>query len=277
MFAKDLLRRIVKAGLLKQDRAKAFYREWGGGEALFRALIDQAVLSEVTLTKIVAQALVLPCCNLQLSDIDAEAVGVLPYQPARRCRILPLKITPEGVVAAMAWPLDLLGEHFIHFGYGLPVIRVLTPEQRLLQLIDVAYGYAAATDLQELTEEEKTLPQLSECRTGLSGAISRDLPENFAEPLDILTSIDAAEFGISCRWNESGECLSCDIPLPQLSAASVWGRRLGAEVLRLRAEKGSLQLSFVANSQELPFEAAMLGPSLVHRDDEVVAYPETKE
>jgi len=93
---------VLEAALVEQKQT---------GRRLGRVLINSGVVTEEALAKGLAHQLGLPFIDLKQSPIDGEALKVLPEGPARRLRVIPLKMTvrlqERGLVVGMADPGDL--------------------------------------------------------------------------------------------------------------------------------------------------------------------------
>ena len=93
---------VLEAALVEQKQT---------GRRLGRVLINSGVVTEAALAQGLAHQLGLPFIDLKQSPIDGEALKELPEGPARRLRVIPLKMTvrlqERGLVVGMADPGDL--------------------------------------------------------------------------------------------------------------------------------------------------------------------------
>ncbi len=105
----DLLVRegLISATVLDQALAEQKLT----GRRLGRVLINSGVVTEEALANGLAHQLGLPFVDLKQSVVDVEALKILPEGPARRLRVIPLKVTTRlqerGLVVGMADPGDL--------------------------------------------------------------------------------------------------------------------------------------------------------------------------
>ena len=103
---------LVREGLISAtvlDEALAEQKRTG--RRLGRVLINSGVVTEEALANGLAHQLGLPFVDLKQSVVDVEALKILPEGPARRLRVIPLKVTTRlqerGLVVGMADPGDL--------------------------------------------------------------------------------------------------------------------------------------------------------------------------
>lgn len=93
---------VLEAALAEQKQT---------GRRLGRVLINSGVVTEEALAKGLAHQLGLPFIDLKQAVVDVEALKLLPEGPARRLRVIPLKVMArlqeQGLVVGMADPGDL--------------------------------------------------------------------------------------------------------------------------------------------------------------------------
>lgn len=92
------------------------------GRRLGQVLVDSQLVSEEAIAKALANQLSLPYIDLKVAPIDSAALKLVSESQARRLRVMPLKISPSGLLVGMADPGDLfaydevarLTQHEIH-------------------------------------------------------------------------------------------------------------------------------------------------------------------
>ena len=135
---------VLNAALVEQKRS---------GRRLGRVLIDSGVATEEAIAKALARQLGLPYVDLKQSSVDAEALKFLPEGPARRLRVIPLKVVTRiqerGLLVGMADPGDLfaydelvrLTQQEIHIAV-VTESELLTAYDRYYRRTEEISGYA---------------------------------------------------------------------------------------------------------------------------------------
>ncbi|OYW23157.1 MAG: MSHA biogenesis protein MshE, partial [Hydrogenophilales bacterium 12-63-5] len=77
------------------------------GRRLGRVLVDSMLVTEEAIGKALARQLNVPFIDLKQSPVDPAALKLLPESPARRLRVMPLKVMADGLLVGMSDPGDL--------------------------------------------------------------------------------------------------------------------------------------------------------------------------
>lgn len=99
---------LVKEGLISSvvlDTALAEQKK--SGRRLGRVLVDSMLVTEEAIGKALARQLGAPFVDLKQSPVDPAALKLLPESPARRLRVMPLKVMADGLLVGMSDPGDL--------------------------------------------------------------------------------------------------------------------------------------------------------------------------
>ena len=96
---------LVNEGLISSailDTALAEQKK--SGRRLGRVLVDSMLVTEEAIGKALARQLGAPFVDLKQSPVDPAALKLLPESPARRLRVMPLKVLPDGLLVGMSDP-----------------------------------------------------------------------------------------------------------------------------------------------------------------------------
>jgi type IV pilus assembly protein PilB len=100
---------LLDEGLLtRQDLDAAKARQAETGETLSRVLVDEELVSESDLVKVLARHLGVEYVNLADTTIDPVAAGLIPETLARRYSVIPIGFEDGRLVVAMADPANVL-------------------------------------------------------------------------------------------------------------------------------------------------------------------------
>jgi len=114
---------LLAEGLISTNvLAEALGEQKRTGRRLGQVLVDSQLVSEEAIAKALANQLSLPYVDLKVSPVEAAALKLISESQARRLRVMPLKVTPTGLIVGMADPGDLfaydevarLTQHEIH-------------------------------------------------------------------------------------------------------------------------------------------------------------------
>jgi len=99
---------LVKEGLISSAVLEsALAEQKKSGRRLGRVLVDSLLVTEEGIAKALAHQLDLAYVDLKQSPIDPAALKLLSESQARRLRVMPLKMLPQGLLVGMADPGDL--------------------------------------------------------------------------------------------------------------------------------------------------------------------------
>lgn len=145
---------------------------------LGQILIDQGLLTQEDLNRVMAQKLGIPEVSIKRFPVDPKAVRSIPRNFARARRVVPLCFNAGALAVAMENPLDhgLVRELAVVSQHKIDA--VLASPAEITEGLEIYFGdiYASATELQsELTDSTNSpaLPDTSDVVTEADGALVR--------------------------------------------------------------------------------------------------------
>src|SRR5438477_10319760 len=161
----------------KLDEALAAQAERGG--RLGEVLVSLKACSEEQVLKALAAQLELPYqMRLAPDEISQDLINKVPINFAKQARLMPLRLDGDGVVVAMADPLDSGASDSVRMLLGASVSPLLVPTQAILDCINAVYDRAK-------NEAEQLVGDLE---AGDLDTVAHELEE----PQDLLDSNDEA-------------------------------------------------------------------------------------
>lgn len=131
---------LVKAGLISQAVLEsALAEQKQSGRRLGRVLVDSLLVSEEAIARALAKQLSLPYIDLKQTTVDGAALRLLSESQARRLRVLPLKVLPDGLLVGMADPADLFAYDELARLTQQPIHIAVVTEGDLLSAYDRHY------------------------------------------------------------------------------------------------------------------------------------------
>lgn len=99
---------LVKEGLISAAVLEsALAEQKKTGRRLGRVLVDSQLVTEEAIAKALAHQLEIPYIDLKTSPVDPAALKLLSESQARRLRVMPIRMMPQGILVGMADPGDL--------------------------------------------------------------------------------------------------------------------------------------------------------------------------
>ncbi|HEU5270483.1 MAG TPA: ATPase, T2SS/T4P/T4SS family [Jatrophihabitans sp.] len=140
---------LVAAHLVSTEQVVAALEQVRAGSArrLGRALLEQGLLTERDLTEVLAEQSALRLTDLRDVTPDPEALALLPDATARALLALPLAVTGDRVVVAVAEPVENTLAA-IRETIGRPVEFRLAAQTDLMRAIDNSYRALTGVDSQ---------------------------------------------------------------------------------------------------------------------------------
>ena len=102
-------------------------------------LIDMGVADEEEIAKALANQLMIPFLRLNEVAVPEEIISLVPSQVAENYLLLPVKKTEEGLLVAMADPLDLYAVDDLRFVTQLPIRIAVSTQGEILEAINKYY------------------------------------------------------------------------------------------------------------------------------------------
>ncbi|MBI4030664.1 MAG: Flp pilus assembly complex ATPase component TadA [Proteobacteria bacterium] len=156
--------RLVSMGIISEDQLNVALQEKKvSGKLLGEVLVDLGFISEETLTTFLAESSGFEVFNPKLTILDGEALGIIDKGLAVKHQVLPVSVTNDMVVVAMADPYDVVALDALRrfLPKNITIKQLVTTPSILSEAIDAAYGYASSISgiLKEL--EEGQAPDLA--------------------------------------------------------------------------------------------------------------------
>lgn len=149
---------LLKKGIVSEDQLiKAREESSRTGLPLEKALERLGFISEVDISKAVADSLGIPFIDLSDYLIDAEVVKLIPESTAKKYMVVPLFKIGDSLTIAMADPRDIAAIDEIRLKSKMNAIDpVLSTQEMIQKVIDQYYGAIGTAEeiVKGLTEEK---------------------------------------------------------------------------------------------------------------------------
>lgn len=185
--------RLLELGAITRDQLDVALREKARSpeKMVGSILVDFGFITDDMLTRLLAESTGLETFNINEALIDPEAVKLVPRNIAMQHRMLPVSITEDKAVVAMADPFDVMAMDQLrrYLPRGVQIEARVCMEDDLVNAIDRNFGY-----------EMSVAGILREIETGefdVSAAAERD---GYSHPLVRLVDalmLDAVKLGAS--------------------------------------------------------------------------------
>ena len=185
--------RLLELGAITRDQLDVALREKARSpeKMVGSILVDFGFIANDMLTRLLAESTGLETFNINEALIDPEAVKLVPRNIAMQHRMLPVSITEDKAVVAMADPFDVMAMDQLrrYLPRGVQIEARVCMEDDLVNAIDRNFGY-----------EMSVAGILREIETGefdVSAAAERD---GYSHPLVRLVDalmLDAVKLGAS--------------------------------------------------------------------------------
>ncbi|MEW6524786.1 MAG: GspE/PulE family protein [Bacillota bacterium] len=149
---------LVEKGLITRSQLReAVERARESGARVGEVLAAMGVVTEADILRALAEQFNLACLSGTDVRVEPRAAQQVPEATARRYRAVPIRMDEQGLVVAVADPLNVVVMDEIALATGLRVQPVLVTERELERLLQQAYppgGAQAAVELPSAPEEE---------------------------------------------------------------------------------------------------------------------------
>ncbi|OQX56831.1 hypothetical protein B5M50_06735 [candidate division KSB1 bacterium 4484_219] len=161
--AKDFYIRKLGEALIEKELIspielkKALEKQRKTGKRLGEILIEEKLLSEDTLLEILSQKLNIPKVKIENQAVDSDTVQLIPYEIAKKHKLIPLFRVGNSLTIAMADPLDIYAIDTVRHLTGMQIKVVLAGEKDVEQAIEKFYGGRHSLDevIRELKDQEE--------------------------------------------------------------------------------------------------------------------------
>ena len=151
---------LVRENLISPQhlREALDYQREHGGRLGFN-LVKLGLISDDMITAVLSRQYGIPSVNLDLFNIDAAVIGLIPQEVAQKHSVLPLSRVGATLTLAMVDPTNVFALDDVKFMTGLNVEPVVVAEGSVQQAIAKYYGSSREIELASSTVEEvSTLP-----------------------------------------------------------------------------------------------------------------------
>ncbi len=146
---------LIRAGVISEEQLKVFMQpENSKSEPLGKVLIEKGIISEEELLKTIEKELKVRRISLADYHFDAETVGLITADMARRHLVIPLQRKGHQLVLAMADPLNLSAIDDVAMVTGEDVYPVLAAESEVLSAINLHYAIHGEAGTGRVEEKE---------------------------------------------------------------------------------------------------------------------------
>src|SRR3989442_1738166 len=116
------------------------------------ALVKLGFLTDEDVTNFLSRQYGVPAINLSYFEIDPSVIKLIPFETAKRYRILPLSRVGASLTIAMVDPTNVFAMDDIKFMTGFNIEPVVASESSILEGIEKAYGTTQQADLEEVMQ-----------------------------------------------------------------------------------------------------------------------------
>jgi len=174
---------LVRENLISPQhlREALDYQREHGGRLGFN-LVKLGLVSDDMITAVLSRQYGIPSVNLDLFQIDAQVLHLIPQEVAQKYSVLPLSRVGASLTLAMVDPTNVFAMDDVKFMTGLNVEPVVVAEASIQQAISKYYGTSREIELAAIAVDD----------TVLSGAMSKN--SNGGITHADLVSLDTIDF-----------------------------------------------------------------------------------
>ena len=238
---------LVRENLISPQHlreALEYQREHGG--RLGYNLVKLGLVSDDMITAVLSRQYGIPSVNLELFQIDASVLRLIPQEVAQKYSVLPLSRVGATLTLAMVDPTNVFAMDDIKFMTGLNVEPVVVAEASIQQAISKYYSNSREIDLATVTIEQSVLESAS-LLSGNGGITNADLvsldtidfaPSEGAEEVEIVEDNEEIDLSTLSR-------MSADAPVVRLvNVLLVDALRRGASDIHVEPYEKELRIRF---------------------------------
>ena len=154
---------LVREGLVTDDDlqvARGIQAE--SGEALTRVLVDESMIDEAKLVRVLAEHMGIEYVNLADVTVDPTAALLIPETLARRYSVIPYGFDGDALLIAMADPSNVLVIDDIRAITGMQVVSRISTRSDILDAVRHMGAYDdSVSDLADLMNDDEESEDLS--------------------------------------------------------------------------------------------------------------------
>ena len=146
---------LVRENLISPQhlREALDYQREHGGRLGFN-LVKLGLVSDDMITAVLSRQYGIPSVNLELFQIDAQVLHLIPQEVAQKYSVLPLSRVGASLTLAMVDPTNVFAMDDVKFMTGLNVEPVVVAEASIQQAISKYYGTSKEIELSAMGADE---------------------------------------------------------------------------------------------------------------------------
>src|SRR6202158_4282092 len=153
---------LVRENLISPQHLREaldYQREHGG--RLGYNLVKLGLVSDDMITAVLSRQYGIPSVNLELFQIDAQVLHLIPQEVAQKYSVLPLSRVGASLTLAMVDPTNVFAMDDIKFMTGLNVEPVVVAEASIQHAIAKYYGTSREIELSSISVDEVVLEAMN--------------------------------------------------------------------------------------------------------------------
>src|SRR5213082_2672940 len=238
---------LVRENLLsaQQLREALDYQRSHGGRLGFN-LVKMGLVSDDMITAVLSRQYGVPSVNLELFDIEASVIRLIPQEVAQKYSVLPLSRVGASLTLAMVDPTNVFAMDDIKFMTGLNIEPVVVSEASVQEAIAKYYGSSREIELATMGEPEVEVSGMGKNGNGNGGITHADLVSldsldfdtEAAEGLEVIEDNEEIDLSTLSRMSE-------DAPVVRLvNVLMVDALRRGASDIHIEPYEKELRIRF---------------------------------
>ena len=237
---------LVRENLISPQhlREALDYQREHGGRLGFN-LVKLGLVSDDMITAVLSRQYGIPSVNLELFQIDAQVLHLIPQEVAQKYSVLPLSRVGASLTLAMVDPTNVFAMDDIKFMTGLNVEPVVVAEASIQQAISKYYGTSKEIELSSVAVDEPVFD--AAVTTGSNGGITHadlvsldtiDFDTDRTEDVEVLEDNEEIDLSTLSRISE-------DAPVVRLvNVLLVDALRRGASDIHVEPYEKELRIRF---------------------------------
>src|SRR5216684_1210768 len=237
---------LVRENLISPQNLREaldYQREHGG--RLGYNLVKLGLVSDDMITAVLSRQYGIPSVNLELFQIDASVLRLIPQEVSQKYSVLPLSRVGATLTLAMVDPTNVFAMDDIKFMTGLNVEPVVVAEASIQQAIAKYYGTSREIELAAVSVDEVLLESAGKSSNGggithedLVSLDSIDFETGAAEDIEVVEDNEEIDLSTLSRMSE-------DAPVVRLvNVLLVDALRRGASDIHIEPYEKELRIRF---------------------------------
>jgi type IV pilus assembly protein PilB len=238
---------LVRENLISTQnlREALDYQREHGGRLGFN-LVKLGLVSDDMITAVLSRQYGIPSVNLDLFNIDAAVLRLIPQEVAQKHCVLPLSRVGATLTLAMVDPTNVFAMDDVKFMTGLNVEPVVVAERSIQQAIAKYYGSSREIELASVTSED-IATESRNGSNGSNGSITHadlvsldviDFDDSDAEGVEVLDDNEEIDLTMLSKMSE-------DAPVVRLvNVLLVDALRRGASDIHVEPYEKELRIRF---------------------------------